>query len=94
MPLPPSKFAGITSLTETKRPVEHQPGFAAFETGGAAVLPRLSVTIGSFARYPLARQRCASWHTQQYTSSDCTPLARMLPRVMGSIGSALHPLES
>jgi hypothetical protein len=27
------------------------------------------------------------WHTQQHTSSDRTPLARMLPSVMGSIGS-------
>jgi hypothetical protein len=33
------------------------------------------------------------WHTQQHTSSDRTPLARMLPSVMGSIGS-LRRLEA
>jgi hypothetical protein len=27
------------------------------------------------------------WHPQQHTSSDHTPLARMLPSVIGSIGS-------
>jgi hypothetical protein len=30
------------------------------------------------------------WHTQQHTSSDRTPLARMLPSVMGSIGSVMR----
>jgi hypothetical protein len=27
------------------------------------------------------------WHNQQHTSSERTPLARMLPSVIGSIGS-------
>jgi hypothetical protein len=30
------------------------------------------------------------WHTQQHTSSDRTPLARMLPSVIGSIGSLMR----
>ena len=31
------------------------------------------------------------WQFQRHTSSDRTPLARMLPRVMGSIGSFMRP---
>jgi hypothetical protein len=30
------------------------------------------------------------WHIQQHTSSDRTPLARMLPSVIGSIGSLMR----
>jgi hypothetical protein len=30
------------------------------------------------------------WHTQQHTSSDRTPFARMLPSVLGSIGSLMR----
>jgi hypothetical protein len=30
------------------------------------------------------------WQTQQHTSSDRTPFARMLPSVIGSIGSLMR----
>jgi hypothetical protein len=30
------------------------------------------------------------WHNQQHTSSERTPLARMLPSVIGSIGSLMR----
>jgi hypothetical protein len=53
-----------------------------------------NVGTGTSSDHRSALKIARWWHAQQHTSSDRTPLARMLPRVIGSIGSALHPLES
>jgi hypothetical protein len=34
--------------------------------------------------------KIARWHSQQHTSSERTPFARMLPTVIGSIGSLMR----
>jgi hypothetical protein len=42
-----------------------------------------NVGTGTWSGHGSALRIARWWHCQQDTSSDCTPLARMLPRVMG-----------
>ena len=49
------------------------------------------VGMGTSSGHRSALMIARWWHTQQHTSSDRTPFARMLPSVMGSIGSFKRP---
>jgi hypothetical protein len=49
-----------------------------------------NVGTGTSSGHRSALMTARWWHTQQHTSGDRTPLARMLPRVMGSIGSLMR----
>jgi hypothetical protein len=48
------------------------------------------VGMGTSSGHRSALMIARWWHIQQHTSSDRTPLARMLPRVIGSIGSLMR----
>jgi hypothetical protein len=74
--------------------VSHVDFSRQFGRASAPIMPHLVHTMrgpnmgtGTLSGHRPAHRMARWWHCQHDTSSDRTPLARMLPSVIGSIGS-------